>query len=90
LIYREKKTTWDELLKAVKSDWKGYENLRQLCVNSVPKYGNDNDYADEWAAFVMDTWADSIDLDQYTKRSSTGLGRPLISASMTTGSNTVA
>jgi formate C-acetyltransferase len=89
LIYREKKTTWDELLKAVKSDWKGYENLRQLCVNSVPKYGNDNDYADEWAAFVMDTWADSIDWINTQKDLAPAWGGRYI-GSMTTGSNTVA
>jgi formate C-acetyltransferase len=61
LIYRDKKITWDQLLEAVKANWKGYENLRQLCINDAPKYGNDNDYADEWAAWVMDTWQNSID-----------------------------
>ena len=61
LIYRDKKITWDQLLEAIKANWEGYENLRQLCINSVPKYGNDDDFADEWAAWVMDTWQDSID-----------------------------
>ena len=61
LIYRDKKITWDQLLEAIKANWQGYENLRQLCINSVPKYGNDNDFADEWAVWVMDTWQDSID-----------------------------
>ena len=89
LIYRDKKTTWDELLKAIKADWKGYENLRQLCINGVPKYGNDNDYADEWAAFVMDTWADSIDWINTQKDLAPSWGGRYI-GSMTTGSNTVA
>jgi pyruvate formate-lyase/glycerol dehydratase family glycyl radical enzyme len=61
LIYRDKKITWDQLLDAIKANWKGYEALRQLCINSVPKYGNDNDFADDWAAWVMDTWYDSVD-----------------------------
>jgi formate C-acetyltransferase len=61
LIYRDKKITWDELLTALKANWQGYENLRQLCVNGVPKYGNDDDYADQFAAFVMDAWYDTID-----------------------------
>ena len=61
LIYRDKKITWDQLLEAINANWKGYENLRQLCMNDVPKYGNDNDYADDWAAWVMDTWQNSID-----------------------------
>jgi len=49
LIFREKKLTWDELTKALKANWQGYDNLRQLCINGVPKYGNDIDAADEWA-----------------------------------------
>ena len=61
LIYREKMITWDQLLEATRANWNGFENLRQLCINHVPKYGNDDDYADSWAAFVFDTWQDSID-----------------------------
>jgi len=61
LIYREKKITWDQLLQAMKDNWKGHEELRQLCVNAVPKYGNDNDYADEWVSFGMDAWCDAVD-----------------------------
>jgi len=61
LIYRDKKVTWDQLLEAIKANWEDRENLRQLCINGVPKYGNDNDFADEWATWVMDTWYDSVD-----------------------------
>jgi formate C-acetyltransferase len=89
LIFREKKVTWDELSKALKANWKGYENLRQLCINGVPKYGNDNDYADEWAAFVMDTWYDAIDWINTQKQLAPKWGGRYIGA-MTTGSNTVA
>ncbi len=61
LIYRDKKVTWDQLIEAVNANWEGYENIRQLCVNGVPKYGNDDDYADGWAIWVADVWADLID-----------------------------
>ncbi len=61
LIYRQKKITWDHLLQAMKDNWKGHEDLRQLCVNGAPKYGNDNDYADDWVAFAMETWCDAVD-----------------------------
>lgn len=61
LIYLDKKVTWDELLTALKDNWEGHEALRQLCVNGVPKYGNDDDYADSWAVWVMDTWYDCVD-----------------------------
>jgi formate C-acetyltransferase len=61
LIYQDKKATWEQLLEAMRANWSGYEDLRQLCINGVPKYGNDNDYADGWAAWVMDAWYDSVD-----------------------------
>jgi len=61
LIYRDKKITWDQLIEAVRANWEGHENIRQLCVNGVPKYGNDDDYADGWAIWVADVWADLID-----------------------------
>ncbi len=61
LIYRDKEITWDELLQALKDNWEGHEALRQLCVNGVPKYGNDDDFADSWAVWLMDTWYDCVD-----------------------------
>jgi len=61
LVFHEKKVTWDQLLGAIKANWVGFKPLRQLCINGVPKYGNDNDYIDDWAAWVMDTWYDTVD-----------------------------
>lgn len=61
LIYRDKKITWEQLLAAIENDWEGYDELRGLAVNRVPKYGNDDDYADSFAAFVMDTWCNAFD-----------------------------
>jgi formate C-acetyltransferase len=88
LIFQEKKLTWDELIKALKADWKGYDNLRQLCINGVPKYGNDIDYADEWAAWVMDTWYDSVDWINTQRELFPSWGGRFIGA-IITGSNTV-
>ena len=61
LIYKEKKITWDELLEALDHDWVGYERLQQMVINEVPKYGNDNDYADSWVALAQNIWYDAID-----------------------------
>ena len=61
LVYRDHKITWDQLIEAVNANWEGHENLRQLCVNGVPKYGNDDDYADDWAIWIANVWADLID-----------------------------
>jgi formate C-acetyltransferase len=89
LIFREKKVTWDELAAALKANWKGYDNLRQLCINGVPKYGNDDDYADEWAAFVMDTWYDTIDWVNTQKELLPSWGGRYVGSTIT-GSNNVA
>ena len=61
LIFRDNKITWDNLREALKANWEGREELRQLCINGVPKYGNDDDYADDFIAFVLDTLADAVD-----------------------------
>lgn len=61
LIYREKKIGWDDLTAALQDNWKGHEQLQQLAINGVPKYGNDDDYADGMVAFALNTWCDAID-----------------------------
>lgn len=61
LIYREKKIGWDDLTAALQDNWKGHEQLQQMAINGVPKYGNDDDYADGMVAFALNTWCDAID-----------------------------
>lgn len=60
LIFKEKKCTWDALLDTLLKDWEGSEVLRAYDINRIPKYGNDDDYADANAAFIMDSWCDAI------------------------------
>ena len=61
LVFDEKKTTGAELLKALHSNWEGYEALYEL-VNSekVHHYGNDDEYADEIAHFVVNSFIDEF------------------------------
>jgi formate C-acetyltransferase len=46
LVFDEKKVSMSELLDALKNNWEGREALRQMCINEVPKFGNDDDYVD--------------------------------------------
>lgn len=46
LIYEDKTVAMDRLLDALRNNWEGEERLRQTCLNRVPKYGNDDEYAD--------------------------------------------
>lgn len=48
LIFEDKVTTIETLIKALDANWESYEELRQLAL-SVPKYGNDIDYVDDIA-----------------------------------------
>lgn len=46
LIYEDKKYTMDELIEALHSNWEGKEEMQQDFLHA-PKWGNDDDYADE-------------------------------------------
>jgi formate C-acetyltransferase len=51
LVFEDKKITMDQLITAIDHDWVGYEDIRQMVLNA-PKYGNDDDYADQMAQQV--------------------------------------
>jgi pyruvate-formate lyase len=46
LVYDDKKLTLDQILKAVDSNFEGYEKERRMLLEA-PKYGNDDSYADD-------------------------------------------
>ncbi len=45
VVFEDKKITMKQLVEALKNNWKGYEEIRQLCLRA-PKFGNDDNYAD--------------------------------------------
>jgi formate C-acetyltransferase len=60
MCFDKKRVTARELYDAVMADWQGYEPLRQAILNEVPRYGNDDPYADEIAAASMDVFAQAF------------------------------
>jgi len=54
-VFDKKKFTLNEVLKALRLNFEGYETMRQIFLNKTPKYGNDDDYADEIAKKLVDT-----------------------------------
>ncbi|ATW25406.1 glycyl radical protein [Candidatus Formimonas warabiya] len=46
LVFEEKLISLPELVKVLKNNWAGQEELRQKFINDVPKWGNDDDYVD--------------------------------------------
>ncbi|MGC9394040.1 MAG: glycyl radical protein [Anaerolineae bacterium] len=53
--------TMDELLAALAHDFAGYERLRQRLLNRTPRYGNDDDYADDVMRAVFEAYFKAID-----------------------------
>ncbi|HBT26329.1 MAG TPA: formate C-acetyltransferase/glycerol dehydratase family glycyl radical enzyme, partial [Pseudothermotoga sp.] len=53
-IFDRKLFTYEEMLKALHNDFQGFEYMRQIFLNKTPKYGNDNDYADDIAKKLVD------------------------------------
>jgi pyruvate-formate lyase len=58
LVYDHKDCTMTELIEALKDNWVGYEVLQAKAKNKAPKYGRDDDSADEMALKVMEVWTE--------------------------------
>jgi formate C-acetyltransferase len=56
LVFDRQKCTMAELLQALKKNWKGFDVLQALAKNKAPKYGRDDEDADEIAQRIMDLW----------------------------------
>ncbi len=59
--------TMAELLRLLATDFEGEERLRQLLLNRTPRYGNDDDYADEIMRRVFEAYFAAIDGRPNTK-----------------------
>ena len=58
LVFDEKICTMAELIEALRDNWVGHEVLQARALNKAPKYGRDDDKADEIAKAVMETWTE--------------------------------
>lgn len=63
LVYDEGKISRTELMDALHSNFEGEkgEALRQMLIHEAPKYGNDNDAADQLVIDVYNTYIDEIE-----------------------------
>ncbi len=66
-VFKKKSTTMAELLTALSTDFDGVELLRLLLVNKTPRYGNDDDSADDLMRWVFDSFYEAVNGRMNTK-----------------------
>lgn len=52
LVFEKKMVSMKEFLEVLDRNWEGREDLRQIVLSQVPKFGNDDDYVDTLAREV--------------------------------------
>lgn len=60
MIFEEKQMSLEEFYDILKNDWKDNYLLRMRCRSMYPKYGNNNNAADETASYLTKLCADKI------------------------------
>ena len=59
-VFDKKKFSMDELLKALSNNFNGYEAIHNMVVNKTPKYGNDDDCADDLMQDVFNSFYNEV------------------------------
>jgi formate C-acetyltransferase len=66
-VFDEQTLSLDELLGALKANFKGHEETRLLLQERTPKYGNDDDYADRIMRELFEVYFATVDGRKNTK-----------------------
>ncbi|HIE39027.1 MAG TPA: glycyl radical protein [Anaerolineae bacterium] len=66
-VFDKKRMTMEQLLSILQSDFEGQERTRQMLLNRTPKYGNDDDYADEVMTALFEAYFRAVDGRPNTK-----------------------
>ena len=59
LVFDDCQITMDQLCDALDKNFRGFDELRRMLLKA-PKYGNDDDYADEQVAWVMRVYSNEV------------------------------
>ena len=58
LVFDTKACSMQELIDALRDNWSGHESLQAQALNKAPKYGRDDDEADDMGLKVMELWTE--------------------------------
>lgn len=61
VVFEEKKVSLEDLVDALRSDFKGHERIRQMLRNRAPKWGNGDDCVDTLAHDVVEMFTDELE-----------------------------
>lgn len=59
-VFDEKWLTLKDLNKAINKNYRGKEALRQKLINKIPKYGNDDEEADNMVKWIAEIFSDGV------------------------------
>ncbi|TAL75454.1 MAG: glycyl radical protein [Bacteroidetes bacterium] len=59
-VYDNNKISWEELTKALDSDFVRYEQIQHDLIYKTPKFGNDDDYSDQQAVDVFEVFYNAV------------------------------
>jgi len=59
-IYDKKTFGWEELTRAMEANFNGSEQVQYELIYNTPKFGNDDDYADQQAVTIFEIYYDSV------------------------------
>lgn len=66
-VFESKVLTMEEMLKALKDNFVGHERIHQLVLNRTPRYGNDDDRADQIMREAFETYRQLVEGRKNTK-----------------------
>lgn len=86
LVYEEQKVTQEELWEALMIDYASErsQEIQQMILNDVPKYGNDDDYTDQLVTKAYDSY-----IEEVKKYPSTRFGRGPIGGTRYSGTSSI-
>jgi formate C-acetyltransferase len=59
-VFDKKNISMAEFLKALENNFEGFEKLRYQLIYETPKYGNDDDYADDQTRLIFEIFYNSV------------------------------
>ncbi|MCJ7801823.1 MAG: formate C-acetyltransferase/glycerol dehydratase family glycyl radical enzyme, partial [Candidatus Marinimicrobia bacterium] len=67
IVFDKKLFSMSEIFKAINCNFNGFDKLHETLINDVPKYGNDDDCADDIVQKVFEMYFEAIDGKPNTK-----------------------